>query len=225
MARYRGTVVSGRSHEEVFDYLADFSNAVEWDPGVTDAERLDDGPVGLGSTFLLRVRVGTRELPLEYRIVLYDRPHRVVLLAESDTVRSEDTVTVVPAADGGAVLTYDAVLTLGGGLAPIGPLLGPVFRRIGDRGLGGLRRVLADPSSSAGDRPPAGSTLARVVDEVLEATIIGSFSVLGPAVRGAPPGGCRRRRWPGGSCSSPEPPRASGSPPLSGSPDSGPAWC
>lgn len=183
MARYRGTVVSGRSHEEVFDYLADVSNAVEWDPGVTAAERLDSGPVGLGSTFLLRVRVGARELPLEYRIVHYERPHRVTLVAERDTVRSEDTVTVVPAAGGGAVLTYNADLTLRGGLAPVGPLVGPAFRRIGDRGLAGLRRVLADPSYSAAGRPPAASTLARVVDEVLEATVIGSFSVLGPVVR------------------------------------------
>ena len=41
MSRYRGTVVSQRSAEDTFDYLADFSNAAEWDPGVADAERLD----------------------------------------------------------------------------------------------------------------------------------------------------------------------------------------
>ena len=33
MARYRGTVVSTRSAEETFDYMADFANAAEWDPG------------------------------------------------------------------------------------------------------------------------------------------------------------------------------------------------
>ena len=33
MARYRGTVISTRSAEETFDYLADFANAADWDPG------------------------------------------------------------------------------------------------------------------------------------------------------------------------------------------------
>ena len=50
MARYRGTVISTRPAEETFDYMADFANAAQWDPGTADAERLDDGPVGLGST-------------------------------------------------------------------------------------------------------------------------------------------------------------------------------
>ena len=114
MARYRGTVISTRSAEETFDYLADFSNAAAWDPGTATAERLDDGPVGLGSAFRLGVRVGARVIPLEYRIVAFDRPHRVVLLGESGAVRSEDTVTVTPAADGGSILTYEADLRLKG---------------------------------------------------------------------------------------------------------------
>ena len=74
MARYRGTVVSTRSDEETFDYLADFANAAEWDPGTATAEPLDGGPLGLGSRFRLEVRVGTRIDPVDYRIVAYDRP-------------------------------------------------------------------------------------------------------------------------------------------------------
>ena len=41
MARYRGTVISTRSAEDTFDYMADFANAAEWDPGTATAERLD----------------------------------------------------------------------------------------------------------------------------------------------------------------------------------------
>ena len=96
MARYRGTVISTRTAEDTFDYLADFANAAEWDPGTAGATRLDAGDIGLGSTFRLEVRIGSRTTPLDYRIVAFDRPNRVVLLGESDTIRSEDTVTVVP---------------------------------------------------------------------------------------------------------------------------------
>ena len=71
MARYRGTVVSTRSVEDTFDYMADFANAAEWDPGTASAERLDTGEVGPGSAFRLEVRIGSRTTPLDYRIVAY----------------------------------------------------------------------------------------------------------------------------------------------------------
>ena len=182
MAHYRGTVRSTRGAEGTFDYLADFANAAEWDPGTASAERLDDGPVGLGSAFRLGVRVGSRVVPLDYRIVAYDRPHRVVLLGESDTIRSEDTVTVAPAADGGSILTYEADLRLKGALAAANPVLPLAFGRIGDKGLAGLKRVLGGPPVPT-ERPQAGEAVARTVDGVLEATVVGSFSSIGPALR------------------------------------------
>ena len=45
MASYRGTIVSTRSPEETFDYMADFANAADWDPGTAWAEHIDDGAV------------------------------------------------------------------------------------------------------------------------------------------------------------------------------------
>ena len=182
MARYRGTVISTRSAEDTFAYMADFANNAEWDPGTASAERLDPGPVGLGSVFRLEVKVGSRTTPLDYRIVAFEPPRRVVLLGESDTIRSEDTMTVVPAADGGSILTYDAVLTLKGGFALANPFLGLFFDRIGDKGLAGLRDALGGPAVPR-DRPQAGGTVAAAVDGVLEATVVGSFSSIGPAVR------------------------------------------
>ena len=182
MARYKGTVISTRSAEETFDYMADFANAAQWDPGTASAQRLDGGTVGLGSIFRLDVRIGSRTTPLDYRIVTFDRPHRVVLLGESDTIRSEDTVTVVPAADGGSILTYDAELRLKGSFALANPVLGLFFDRIGDKGVAGLRRTLGGPVV-ARDRPQAGGAVAAVVDGLLEATVAGSFSSAGPALR------------------------------------------
>jgi hypothetical protein len=52
MPHYQATVRSARSAPETFDYLATFSNAAHWDPGVTAGEQLDparSGP-GPGST-------------------------------------------------------------------------------------------------------------------------------------------------------------------------------
>lgn len=187
MARFRGTVRTERSNEDVFDYLANFANAAEWDPGTLSAERIGDGPIGPGATFRLMVVAGPRKLPLDYRIVAYERPHRVVLVAQSSTVRSEDTVTVVPQAGGGSLLTYDAQLTLRGSLAPANFLLRPFFDRLGSAGLNGLREALGDPAAASGassaGSPPGGRLVSRIVDEALEATVVGSFSAIGPDVR------------------------------------------
>ncbi|HEY5108367.1 MAG TPA: SDR family NAD(P)-dependent oxidoreductase [Acidimicrobiales bacterium] len=182
MARYRGTVVSIRSVEETFDYMADFANAAEWDPGTATAERLDDGPVGLGSRFRLGVRIGSRATPLDYRIVTFEPPHTVVLLGESDSIRSEDTMTVTAAADGRSILTYDADLSLKGSFALANPVLPLFFDRIGDQGVAGLRATLGGPPVPR-DRPPAGDAVAATVDKLLEATVVASFSSIGPAVR------------------------------------------
>ena len=182
MARYRATVISTRSAEETFDYLADFSNAAVWDPGTATAERLDGGPVGLGAAFRLGVRVGARVVTLDYRTVAYDRPHRFVVLAESGTIRSKDTVTVTAAADGGAIVSYEADLRLKGALAAANAVLPVALERVGARG--GVRsatRTRRPPVPR--DRPQAGPFVARGVDGALEATVAGSFTSIGPVVR------------------------------------------
>ena len=65
--------------DEAFAYVADFANSQEWDPGVATAERLDPGPVGVGSRYRLGVRMGGRVAPMEYRISVFESPTRVVL--------------------------------------------------------------------------------------------------------------------------------------------------
>ncbi len=59
--------------------MARFSNAAEWDPGVTEAAEDDPGPPAFGSTYRLKVRFFGLTVPLEYRIEEIDRPRRVVL--------------------------------------------------------------------------------------------------------------------------------------------------
>ncbi len=55
MAHYNATIDSRRSARDTLDYLADFSNAAEWDPGTLTAEQLDPGPVRAGTRFRLIV--------------------------------------------------------------------------------------------------------------------------------------------------------------------------
>lgn len=142
MARYRTTVESTKSPEEAFDYLAEFSNATEWDPGIVEAANLTGDPVGPGSRFRLVSRFLGRRVPLEYRITQFDRPTRVVLAADESSIRSTDEIRFV-ATDGGSQVTYEADLRLKTRFGRLlDPLLALAFRRVGARAAAGLRAAL-----------------------------------------------------------------------------------
>ena len=142
MTTYRTEIGSPRDRDEVFEYLATFSNAGEWDPGVTKAEPLTPGPPDVGSVYRLRVRVAGRDVPFDYRVVAIDRPTRVVLRAEQSGMVSTDTIMVER--DGaGSQVSYVAVLESRGVLRLAAPLVARSFRKMADRGADGLRRALA----------------------------------------------------------------------------------
>jgi hypothetical protein len=145
MARFRTTIPSSRTVEETIDYIADFANALDWDPATVATERLDPGAPAVGNRFRLTEKFVGRTLPMEYRIIELDRPRRVVLQAELSAVRSIDTITVESAGDGGtgSVLTYDAELQPRTALVRVlDPITGLLFKRMASGGAEGLRREL-----------------------------------------------------------------------------------
>ncbi len=142
MALYRGTVASSRSQAETFAYMANFASVRDWDPTVVEARPLQEGEPGLGSRFFVRVHWLGRDLPLEYEVVEFEPPRRLVLRAENASSISEDTVEVAARGEG-AELTYEARVTLKGAARIAGPLLGLAFKRLGDNAAAGLRRELS----------------------------------------------------------------------------------
>jgi carbon monoxide dehydrogenase subunit G len=142
MARYKATVDTQQTPDEVFAYLSDFSTSAEWDPGVLEAERLGDAPVAEGSEFRLVADFLHRNTTLTYRIVEYDPPDAVTFRGENSSVVSLDRITFEPS-DGGTRITYDADLVLKGPFKLADPLLALAFKRVGDRALAGMRETLA----------------------------------------------------------------------------------
>lgn len=141
MATYETTVSSTWDAATAFDYLADFSHAQEWDPGVQRATRLDDGPVGLGSRFELVAEFNGRSIPLVYEVTTFEPPHRVGFLARTSLVESDDVISLSPTATGVDV-TYRAILRPRGWLRLATPLVNRSFGAIGDRARDSLRRRL-----------------------------------------------------------------------------------
>ena len=60
MTVIESTVLIQRPPEEVFDYLSDPRNELEWNPKVRVMEKLTDGPVGVGTKFRAKWTKSTR---------------------------------------------------------------------------------------------------------------------------------------------------------------------
>jgi Polyketide cyclase / dehydrase and lipid transport len=141
MARYRTTIESTLPQADAFAYMADFANARVWDPSVSEARRVDVGPIGIGSAFDLVARFGGRDVPLRYEIVEYDSPRRVVLEAQRPGFVSRDTITVEPAGSG-SVVHYDATLAFSGLGRLFDPVMQRIFNRVGAQATLGIRTAL-----------------------------------------------------------------------------------
>ena len=150
MARYHATVESCSPAAETFGYLAAFSNATEWDPGVLAGQHLDPGPVRAGSRFRLVVPFLGARMPLTYEVIRFVPDREVLLHAANALLRSTDRIVVTGAADGSTV-SYDAEVRLRGPLQVLDLLLRPGFRVVAERAAAGL-------AGSLSARPPGGGT-------------------------------------------------------------------
>lgn len=152
MTRLQETIETTLPAAAAFAYLADFANSQEWDPGVASAERIDQGPVGVGARYRLGVRIGNRVAPMEYRVSEFDPPNRVVLVGSGSGVSAVDSI-VVQRTSTGTRIAYTADINLGGFMRLIQPLLGGTFSRIARDAAGGMQEQLdARAAQPAADR-------------------------------------------------------------------------
>ena len=156
MPRLHETVETALPVDAAFPFIADFANNPIWDPGTASARRLDDGPVGVGSTYELDIRMRGSTIPMTYRITAYEPETRVELRGEGDNVRARDDIRFAPTVDGGTRVDYVADLELTGWIRLLTPFLGGTFRRIGEQARDGMQRAL-DERARATSRPAAGS--------------------------------------------------------------------
>lgn len=149
MARFVTTVESGATPSDAFNLIADFGNIMSWDPGIGSVERLDSGPIKVGSRFRVESVFGPRRIPLEYEVLDWTAPQRAVLQASTRDFTSYDVISVAKTSNGSAV-TYDADLRLHGFRRVMDLPLLAAFQVIGRRAEAGMRRELNALSSTSG---------------------------------------------------------------------------
>lgn len=153
MAHYQATIRSRHPAPETFGYMATFSNAAQWDPGVLAGEQLDPGPVGAGTRFRLVVPFLGRRMILIYKVTMHVPDREVVLDAASRLLRAIDHIVVAPDGDG-ATVSYAAEVRLKGPFRILDPLLRRGFSAVCDRATASLTRTLSAPLPGPGQSCP-----------------------------------------------------------------------
>lgn len=131
MVKVQRTFVVDRPAEVVAEYLADFSNAVDWDPGTVACVRLDSGPVQEGARWRNTSRVLGRETELDYELAVKSRS-QVKLVGRNKTATSVDDIRLRPHGTRTEV-TYVADIQFHGWAKLSSPLMRLVFERLGNK--------------------------------------------------------------------------------------------
>jgi len=152
MTRLNERITTTLPIEEAFAYLADFVNSAEWDPGVATAERIGSEEAGIGARYRLGIRRGDSVVPMEYRVLAFEPPRRIVLEGSGSGVTATDEISF-ERSDAGTIVEYTADIRLDGLRRLAEPFLGGMFRRIAADASDGIRRTLAARAAAGADAP------------------------------------------------------------------------
>jgi hypothetical protein len=148
MTRLHETIETRLPIDETFAFVADFANCAKWDPNTVTSERIDDGPVRVGSRYSLGVRQRGRVVPMEYRVSTWEPGRRVVLAGEGSGVRATDEIRFEPLPTGTRV-DYTADIHLTGWMRLAEPFAGGAFSKIARDAAAGMERALEDRAKAA----------------------------------------------------------------------------
>lgn len=146
MTILRERIQTGLPLEEAFAFVADFANAQRWDPGVAFSERTDGGrigqdDVGVGTRYRLGVRFAGRTAPMDYVVVTWDPPRRVVLHGAGSGVDAVDDIRFV-ATSAGTDIDYRASIELRGLMRLVEPFAGSALASIARGARLGMQQAL-----------------------------------------------------------------------------------
>ena len=108
--------------ERVHDYLADFRNAEEWDPGTKTCELVAGGGE-VGSVYRNVSSFMGRESEIRYTVEELERPTRIHLVGRNEQFEGHDVLGVRAGVDGGSEVTYHAEFSFTGAAKYAAPLV------------------------------------------------------------------------------------------------------
>ena len=123
----QGDIVINRPIDEVFDFVADERNEPQYNPQMTLAEMVTQGPIGVGSKFHC-VMTGARAADMTIEYTEFDRPRRLASTAHMSGMDINGTLLFEPQGQGTKMKWLWNIEPRG-----FMKLLGPIVRRMGER--------------------------------------------------------------------------------------------
>jgi len=120
MLRAKRTLVTSTPPGPVFDFLTDFRNAEQWDPGTVTCQ-LVEGDTGVGSVYRNVSSFFGKSMEITYTTVERDEGRRVVFRGHNDGFTGLDRL-VVGASGAGSEVTYEVEYELHGSARLAQPL-------------------------------------------------------------------------------------------------------
>ena len=120
--------------------MADFANARDWDPSVSEARRVGEAPIGIGSAFDLVARFGGRTFRSATRSS--NTTHHDASCSRRSVRDSSRGTPSRSSLTGGSVVHYDATLAFGGLGRLLDPIMQRIFNRVGARATLGMQTAL-----------------------------------------------------------------------------------
>ncbi len=139
MAHVTGSVRVAAPLERVFDMVADSRNEPSFNAAMTEVELLTPEPIGLGARF--RARMGKAGVDMLVELTEFDRPHRLGSLTTSSMMATSGTLTFTAEADA-TLMVWDWQVRPKGWFRALGPLVGPIGRRMERKIWTGMKRRL-----------------------------------------------------------------------------------
>lgn len=101
---------------EVFAYLADLNNLAEWQSGIVSAERVDSGPMRVGSSARVTRELMGQRLEVPLTVTDYEAPTRLGIASEVSGVKAAAVLDLAEADGGSATEVSFAMEIRGSGM-------------------------------------------------------------------------------------------------------------
>ncbi len=155
MIRVEKTIAVRRPSDEVFAFVADQTNAAQWQSGIVEVRRLTDGPPGVGTRHTFTRTLMGRQMTGENEYVVFEPGKRVAFRTTSGPgLLASYAVTAVPE---GTHLTATIELDVSRIMSVAEPLVARVLGRDVVANLARLKSILESrPTTAPADMLGAG---------------------------------------------------------------------
>lgn len=128
MGRIEGQIVIGRPVEAVFDFVADERNEPLYNPSMSSAEKVTEGPIGAGTRFVAFIHPlgNMHEMLIEF--TAFDRPKSLSTTSTMSMATASGTLTFEPVPTG-TLVRWSWQIRARGLMKLLAPILIPLARR------------------------------------------------------------------------------------------------